>query len=103
MHCAIDSPTRQHANDEASVMMIAEKISTRVSALTAKNGEFYPFKQEHISAFLADMLPHQVTMMQVALVTPGADLTPMLNNWIYCYWQKVAEDFAIKEMVDSHE
>jgi hypothetical protein len=99
MHCDNDWAARNHAHEESIFSVQAEVISNRVSDLTAKTGEFYPFKQEHIMAFFGDMLPHQEAVLQAAIETPGADISQMIRHWITMYWENQAEKQAIRELM----
>lgn len=98
MHCPVDWSIRQHAEDDARADEEFYAISERVSELTEENGEFYPFKVDHIAEFLGSMTSLQEHMLASALKTPGANYSDMLRGWVETFWRNLAEKQARKEL-----
>lgn len=78
-------------------------IGERVSELTAKGAEYYPYTREHIMAFFGDMLDHQELVLAAAIEQPGVDFTCLLRHWIGMYYENLAEKQAIRELESNHE
>ena len=103
MSCVIDRAEREHAHEEGEMAILTERIATRVSELTAKGAEYYPYCREHIMAFFGDMLAHQEKVLTAAIETPGVDFTGLLRRWIGMYYENLAEKQAIRELEQEHE